>query len=83
MSTFYEREERARKLYEDIEYGTVWPSWVDLDERTRSYYLDQARLDETRDSASELRNAAVDSWAIPFLNWITRTIDKLNGRKPR
>lgn len=93
MSTFYEREQRAKKLYEremkeqarqePTHHHIIWPAWEDLDERERKYYLEQAQFEQARESLTELRKVAIDPWAIPLIEWLNNQREKHNGKKPR
>ena len=93
MSNFYEREQRAKKLYEhemkecarheNTHYCPAWPAWEDIDTRSRKYYLEQAQLEQTRESLTELRKVAIDPWATPLIEWLANLLEKHNGKKPR
>lgn len=93
MSNFYEREQRAKKLYEremkeqarqeHTHHPIIWPAWEDLDERERKYYPEQAQFEQARESLTELRKVAIDPWAIPLIEWLANMLEKHNGKKPR
>ena len=81
------REIRARNIYNDTAArhpkGTAWPTWEELDDRTREAYLRKADLLRTPGPCEQFMARTVDPWATPILNWLTRKIDKLTQRKKR